>query len=562
MVHSLPAIAILILQMGSGMHAGAQTAQPTPPAGFPLPTAAPPTGLQAPLPTPSKSSLTPDKATPVSPNIRAILGRTPATALTIDDAVALALYTNRNLALAEEALLQAQGKTSEARSAFNPTLSGLATFTQLNQSESANLGGQNIPLVNASQRQIGLQATLPIDISGMLRAATDQAKLQEIAARLDVNRSRNQLVLDVKSAFYDVLRAQALLSVADESLRNALARQSDAQIRLDAGVVAPYDLQRAATDVANAQLQVLSARSQVSQSLYTLKNTIGLDVSSPISVTDKGAVETPPGVIDPANGPITPPRAAVNPTVELARPANNEPVVVTDPIPPLPEYDALLADALRTRPEIMEADASIAAAKKSIVLAFRTQLPSLGIVVNGAYAPDTAGFGAQTTSASAVVSLNVPIFEGGVARARQTEAKASVAQAVTNRRQTVDTVTYELQSVYQSLLIARDSLAVANQSVALAREAYRLAGVRYTAGVTAQAGVSPLLEVTDAQTALTQAESNQVNALYNYNNARSKLDKAIGRYAFVFNGGKQPAYLGFAAPPSAKLLGNTTAGVK
>ncbi len=231
-------------------------------------------------------------------------------------------------------------------------------------------------------------------------------------------------------------------------------------------------------------------------------------------------------------------------------------------MPPLPEFNGLLTDALHTRPEIMEADASIAAARKGIVLAYRSQLPTLGVVVSGNYAPDTVGFGAQTTSASAVVSLNAPIFDGGVARARRTEAQAGVALAVTSHRNAVDSVTYELQSVYQSLRIARDSLAVANQSLALAREAYRLAAVRYSAGVTAQAGVSPLLELIDAQTSLTQAESNQVNALYNYNNARSMLDKAVGRYAFVFNGGKEPEYHGFQAPPSAKQLGASDARTK
>jgi outer membrane protein TolC len=511
---------------------------------------------------PAMKSVSPDKALVNSPNIRAVLGRMATAPLTITDAVALALYTSRTIATAEEALRLAQGKTSEARAAFNPNLSSLFTFTQLNQNATANIAGESFTLTNASQRQIGMQATLPIDISGMLRAATDQARLQEIVARLDVNRARNQLVLDVKSAFYSVLRAQALLNVADEGLRNSVARQTDAQIRLDAGVAAPYDLQKAATDVANAQLQVLSARNQVSQSLYTLKNTIGIDSNSTMTISDAGAVETPPGVIDPANGPVIPPRPAEQapPKVELNPITNKGPVTVADPMPALPDFAALLADALRTRPEIMEADASIAAAKKGITLAYRSQLPTLGLVVNGAYAPDTVGFGAQTTSASAVVSLNAPIYDGGVAHARKREAQAEVAQAVTSRRTTIDSVTYELQSVYQNLRIARDSLAVANQSLALTREAYRLAGIRYTAGVTAQAGVSPLIELTDAQTALTQAESNQVNALYNYNNSRSMLDKAVGRYAFVFNGGKEPAYLGFSAPPSAKMLGNVNMG--
>jgi len=531
---------------------------------FPLPAGAPPSGLQAPLPNPSSKPKSPDKPQKTSPTLTAALDRSAGQPLELQRAVAIALYASRQLATAEESLLQAQGHTSETRAAFNPTLGSTYTLTQLNKDTVANIGGQTITLVDAQQQQIGLMATLPVDISGMLRTATDQAKLQEIVARLDVNRVRNQTVLDVKSAFYDALRAQALLDVAKESLRNSLARQSDAQKRLDAGVVAPYDLQRAATDVASSQLQVLNSQNQVSQSLYALKNTMGVDLSSPITITDKNATQLPPGVIEPENGPITPPRGigdenyVIDPVTRTAP----KPVVVTDPLPLLPEYNALLTDALNTRPEILEADASISAAEKNIRLAYKTKLPTMGITVSGSYTPNVAGLGAQSTTGSAVVSVNIPILDGGVERARMTQARASVSQAITNKRTVVDAVSLELQGAYQSLRIARDSMAVANESVALAKEAFRLARVRYTAGVTSQAGLSPLLEVTDAQTALTQAESNQVNALYDYNNARSRVDKAVGRYAFVYNGGKEPVYLGFPAPPSAKVLGKKTTGAK
>ena len=79
-------------------------------------------------------------------------------------------------------------------------------------------------------------------------------------------------------------------------------------------------------------------------------------------------------------------------------------------------------------------------------------------------------------------------------------------------------------------------------------ESYRLARVRYTNGV------STLVEVSDAQNALTLAENNQVNALYDYNDARATLDKAAGRYAYLNNGP------GFAAPPPPRVTGSTPTG--
>jgi outer membrane protein len=63
------------------------------------------------------------------------------------------------------------------------------------------------------------------------------------------------------------------------------------------------------------------------------------------------------------------------------------------------------------------------------------------------------------------------------------------------------------------------------------------------AGVSGTTGVSPQLEISNAQTSLAQAESNVVNAIYDYNTARAQLDRATGRYSFVENGP------GYKSPP-------------
>ncbi|HLJ57498.1 MAG TPA: TolC family protein [Chthonomonadaceae bacterium] len=537
---SIAAAACALAGAAGPGRAQATTAQTRPPAPgvTQLPLTPPPTAMQAPLPAPAVSLPRADRPLLSSPDLRDIQGRLASQPLTIADAVALALGTNRSMSLAQEALLRATGRTAEARAAFSPTLGANATYTRLNQGQVVNIGGATIPIVNADQPTLGLTATLPIDIAGLLRAATDQARFQEIAARLDINRTRNQIVLDVKSAFYDVLRAQALVQVATENLQNSLDRLDDANKRYRAGVVARFDVLRAETDVLNAQQSLISARSQVSLAIATLNNQIGLDINTPLMVTEAGAVTEPPDVPAPGSAPAPPPAGQAPP-----QPAAQ---VRFDSLNLGPEYDAVSREAVQVRPEILEADANIAAARKGIALAQRSRVPTLGVSVSGLYNPNAGGFAPQTTTAQAVVSLNVPIFEGGFARARTIEARADVATAETNRRQALDAVVLEVRSAYLALLQARDRVAVANQALSQAQEAFRLARVRYNAGVSAQAGISPLLEVSDAQAALTQAETNRVNALYDYNESRARLDKAIGRYSFTASGP------GYSSPPAIK----------
>ena len=74
-----------------------------------------------------------DRPLRTSPQLNQLTGRVPPQPLNINDAVAIALINNRELALSTAALLRAQGRLSETRAAFNPTLTGGFTYTRLNQ---------------------------------------------------------------------------------------------------------------------------------------------------------------------------------------------------------------------------------------------------------------------------------------------------------------------------------------------------------------------------------------------------------------------------------------------
>jgi len=196
-----------------------------------------------------------------------------------------------------------------------------------------------------------------------------------------------------------------------------------------------------------------------------------------------------------------------------------------------PEFDSDLKEALGQRPEIKEASAYIEAAKKGINLAKRSVLPSFNLSWSYLYAPNAGGSNPLVHTWEAQAVFSVPIFDGGVAKARRQEAQGSLASAQILQRQTVDQVTLEAEQAYLAVNEARQRIDVANQSLDQAKEAFNLAKVRYMAGVSARSGISPLLELSDAQTALTLAESNQVNALYDFNSASARLDRALGRYA-------------------------------
>ena len=433
--------------------------------------------------------------------------------LSMATAVSTALAKSKTLKISAEAVARAHGRTNEQKDGYNPILSTTTTITHLDSGSTITLPGSNgavqtIPIVLQDQTQLALQASVPIDFSGLIRAAVQQSEFQEIVSRLDYNRARNQTVLDVKNAYYDVLRAKAFVIVADESVKNSQDRQSTAELNLKVGTGTKFDVLRAQTDVANAQQSQISAKNRVNLAAATLNNVLNLDQNTPIDIEESAEKGSDSGQI---------------------------------------EFNAAVAEAYKNRPEVLQAEANIRASEKGIRIAERSILPSVGLGAGYNFTPNSGGFAPKLTSWAVTGTITFPIFDQGLSRSRTDQAKADVKTAILNKQVTQDSVALDVRQNYLALTEAQDRLNVTSAALAQAQEQFRLAQVRFKAGVTSAPGASPLLEISDAQTALTQAQSNRVNAQYDLLNSRARLDRAIGRYAF--DGNASP---GLASPNELK----------
>lgn len=432
----------------------------------------------------------------------------PARRLTLPDAIQTALRNNPGLRAVAEKVVQARGALNESRSAMLPTLSAEGSYTHLDKGVTAQLApGQSITIVKQDQKSATVSAVWPVDIAGLLRAASSVSEFQYLIARLEYNRQRNKLVEDVTTAYFDVLRAHALLTVAERAAENAADRLRVAEAYLNAGTGTKFDVLRAETEVANARQGVLTAQNGVALATAALNNVLGLDQATPLEL---------------------------------------EPITEAHTSEVKTDLNTSITEAYKVRPEVLQADVGIRAAEKGFYLASRSQLPSLAIVWNQQYTPDTGAFG-RKSSWAAVARLTVPIFDAGTGAARRQQAQAQVEAAKLGRQQALDGIALEVRQAYLTYVTATERLKVAEAALAQAEEAYRLAQVRYRAGVTLIPGGSPLLEISDAQTALTQAQTNHVNARYDVVTARTRLERAMGRYAYGAD-----ALPGLETPPAGE----------
>jgi len=407
---------------------------------------------------------------------------TQSDSLTLDEAIQIALRNNRAVQISERNVDKSRNAVREARGNALPQIQGNATYTRFDRVATAQFGPQRIRLGNIENRTARITLTQVIDISGIVRTAVRAASVFVSISELEYERTRNDTILQVTQAYQGVARADEFIRVAEEALRNAQERLRLIRAQVDAGVAAQFDLLRAETAVAQAEQAVLNARNQRELAVAALNNLLGRDLNTPVQV--------------------------VKPTE----------------LPPLQEaeLDALTQQAYQNRPEIIAAERGVELSRVNIQNARRGILPSLVVTGQADFNLNTSPFNPRRETYTGIVVLSVPIWDSGITRAREAQARDDLEIAQIRLQQAKEGVALEVRQAYLNLQDAQKRLVVAQKGLEQATEALRLARVRF------EAGVSPQLEISDAELAFTQAQTNLVNAQFDYLDAYAALQRAIG----------------------------------
>lgn len=354
---------------------------------------------------------------------------------------------------------------------------------------SGNGGGSNFfGTPSLDQRSVRVGITQLVDLTGIVRTASQIGSIEERSVLLEIQRTRLEVGLAVKTAWFGLLRTDALVRVAEAAVAqsNESLRVSESQFR--AGTVAAFDVLRAKTQVANNRQSLISAKNQRLLAGNAFANSLGINPSTPVD---------------------TPSATSLADLPELPS------------LPNLAE-SVLLERAMRQRPEIGQASLNIEKASKATRLARRNLEPFATVALSGNYNPNPALVANEKSTGSLSITVTAPIYDGGATRAGIESAHADERSAQIQSDQFRRGVQAEVQQAAIAVRDADERAKTALASLAEAREAFRLAGVRYREGVDTQ------LAVNDAQTALVQSETNAVNARYDLLAALAQLARAVG----------------------------------
>jgi outer membrane protein TolC len=411
--------------------------------------------------------------------------------LSLDQLIQIALDSQPNLRSAQAALEGADARVGIARSGYFPLIS---TTTTYNRQTSNQAGGVNPATGNVSTRTVtgvsrnrqDFTARFSQNVFDSFRREwnVQAAREDQTAAKFDLSTTRQDVILNVQTAYYNYLFARRLVEVNEEAVRRNIQSLERARGFFEVGTRPKIDVTRAQVDLANAELALVRARNGVAVTFATLNNAIGVPEHPFYRVP--GALEIPPQTVKP------------------------EELVAT--------LEESIRIALENRTEIRALRARIRSAEANLTLAKRNFLPSVSADANWNYRGQDLPYapnwlvGATLT----VPILNPPLFS------ELDEAAANLASAQASEEITAQNVALEVQQSFVDLVSARERIRTSDVLLTQARENLDLAQGRY------QVGVGPLIDVTDAELALTQAESENIQSIVDFKLSEARLRKAMG----------------------------------
>jgi outer membrane protein len=406
------------------------------------------------------------------------LAQTPSR-LSLKDAEQRALAGHPDVAAAQAAAQAAQQTVREARSAYWPAVFGNVTGAAAPDGTRITAGALNNPSV-FDRLATGVIATQLVTDFGRTGDLVQTQKLRAGAQEQGATLVRAEVLLDVDRAYFNVLRAQAVQRVAMETVdaRQLVVDQTTALA--SSGLKSGLDLSFARVNLSQAQLLLVQAQGDVQSAFAALNTAMGAPQTLTYELVDE---------------PLAPPS--------------------TD------DAAAMIAQALRDRPDVAAGRLSAQAASKFADAERALFLPVVSAIGTAGVTPyrDSA---LNEHYSAAGFNVSVPVFNGGFYSARRSEAAYRAQAADASLRDLENRVARDVTLAWVQSRTAYQRVDLTNQLVAQAADALDLAQQRYTMGL------SSIVELTQAQLNKTQADIDQASARYAYLALSSALRFQIG----------------------------------
>jgi outer membrane protein len=426
--------------------------------------------------------------TPASAQLHAAAGApappqaTPAAAsqsLTLQEAEKIALQNHPQVQAATYLASAAKAQVTEARSDYYPHAYGSVTGAIAENNSRVTAGALNNPII-FNRFADGVTVGQLVTDFGRTHELVKSANLHARAQEENVTTSRADILLQVDAAYINALKAQAVLQVAEETVKDRRLVSDQVTEMEKNKLKSGLDVSFANVDLAQAQLLLVQAQNDLQASYAELSAALGFADQKSYQLADQPTPPAPPSDLSP-----------------------------------------LIAEAMRNRPEIISQQLDLGSAQSYATAERDLWFPAISAVGTAGLTPyhDAA---LAPRYAAAGFNVNIPIFNGRQFNALHAEATAEANARQQFLRDLQDVVVRDVRkawlnsmSGYQRLTLTQQLLDEANQALDLAQQRYRL-------------GLSSIIELSQAQLNATQAQISQASAKYDYAAEMAALNFQVG----------------------------------
>jgi outer membrane protein len=399
--------------------------------------------------------------------------------LTLAEAQRLALQNNPQFASARYTAAAAYQVPNEYRANYQPFLSGSFTSVGADNGSRLAAGGLNNPIVY-DRVGSGLAASQLITDFGRTGNLVGMARLRAQAQDQVTERSRARILLDTSRAYFAVLRARAVLKVANQTVdaRQLVAQQVAALA--ESKLKSTLDVSFANVNLSEAKLMQIQAENELRAAEAELARAMGL----------------------PGQGGF---------------------ILSQEPIPPaLPDrVDDLLSQAFQDRPELKELRLRESADQRFARAEHALYFPTVGVFGTAGFVP--AGVDNVPGRYGALgLNITVPVFNGGAFKARQTAAEMAARATSSDLSDMQNRIARDVRVAWLDATTAYDRISLTRELLNQAKLGLDLAQSRY------DLGLGSIVELSQAQLNFTSAQIANTSAQYDYQSLHTTVDYQVG----------------------------------
>jgi outer membrane protein len=420
-------------------------------------------------------------AIPLTVNAEEIIKK--GESLNLERCIEIALKMQPNITAAVHSVDASVSRVSQARANYYPQINWSSSYERISSSKSSNslTSGAGFAGKTNSYDQYVTGFSLSQDIYDFGKTPS-QVKIQNFSldsVRSDLDNISEQVVLNVKQAYYGVLQTKRNRDVASDTVSQFRQHLEQAKGFYEVGTKPRFDVTKAEADLSSARLNLIKAENALKLSIVSLNNAMGV-------------------------------------------PAAPEYILVDDFlfVKYSVSFEDAIAKAYSNRPDLKSTIARRQAAESSIDLAITGYYP----VLTGSAAYNWSGerLSSLDRGWNVGAALSFPLFSGFLTKHQVQEAKANLNILKANEESQRQNIFSDVQQAYLNLKQAEESIPTAELGVKQAQENFEIATGRYAAGV------GNPIEVTDAEVLLANAKLSHIQALYNQKISQANLEKAMG----------------------------------